>query len=63
MKTQEHNKGDLRELKVNIEKQVVEVVEKMAKNSGMSIDEIVVIALKRFRASHADYEGVEPLVD
>jgi hypothetical protein len=58
MKSQKHNQGELRELKVNIEKEVVEAVEKMAANSGLSQDEIVVIALKRFRSSHADYMGV-----
>ncbi len=57
MKGQEHNKGELKELKVNIEKEVVIAIEKMAKNSNCSIDEIVVIALKRYRTSHSDLEG------
>ena len=57
MKSQVHNEGELKELKVNIEKDVVESLERMSKGSGMSIDELVVIALKRFRASHSDYEG------
>ena len=57
MKTQVHNQGELKELTVKIEKGVVESIESMSKNCGMTVDEIVVIALKRFRSSHADYEG------
>lgn len=60
MKSQAHNTGDLRELKVNIEKEVVDSVEKMAKVGGISVDEIVVIALKRYRSSHAELEGKIP---
>ncbi|TNF04504.1 MAG: hypothetical protein EP326_01225 [Deltaproteobacteria bacterium] len=63
MKSQKHNEGDLKELKVKIEKDVVETIERMSKVSGMTIDEIVVIALKRFRSSHADYEGKVPNLD
>ncbi len=63
MKSQKHNEGDLKELKVNIEKEVVETIERMSAVSGMTIDEIVVIALKRFRSSHADYEGKVPNLD
>lgn len=63
MKSQKHNQGDLAELKVMIEKNVVESIERMSKNSGIPKDELVVIALKRFRASHADYEGVTPKVE
>jgi fructose-1,6-bisphosphatase/sedoheptulose 1,7-bisphosphatase-like protein len=63
VKSQKHNSGDLKELKVNIEKEVVESIEKMSSVSGMSVDEIVVIALKRFRSSHADYEGKAPNLD
>ena len=63
MKSQEHNKGDLKELTVSIEKNVVDSIERMSKVSGMSIDEIVVIALKRFRSSHADYDGNVPNLD
>lgn len=55
MKTQKHNQGELKEIKVSIEKDVVESVELMAKNSGLPVAEIVVIALKRFRSSHNDY--------
>ncbi|EQC51523.1 hypothetical protein [Bacteriovorax sp. DB6_IX] len=56
MKGQVHNQGELKELKVEIEKSVVEAIEKMAANTGYSLNELVVIALKRFRASHSDYE-------
>ena len=63
MKTQAHNQGELKELKVAIEKGVVESIEKMADNSELSIEDIVVIALKRFRASHSDYMGSEPNLD
>ncbi len=59
MKTQEHNKGELKELSVSVEKDVVEAFERMASNTGYSIEDLVVIALKRFRASHSDYEGMK----
>lgn len=55
MKSQTHNEGELKELTVNIEIKVVEDFEKMSENSGISMDELVVVALKRFRSSHADY--------
>ncbi len=57
MKGQLHNQGELKEVKVKIEKDVAEAIERMAQNSNSSLDEIVVIALKRFRASHSDLEG------
>lgn len=60
MKTQKHNQGELTELKVMIEKDVVESLKIMSKNSGLSVDEIVVIALKRYRTSHSDYEERQP---
>jgi fructose-1,6-bisphosphatase/sedoheptulose 1,7-bisphosphatase-like protein len=63
MKSQEHNKGELRTLTVNIEKDVVDSVETMAKVGGISIDEIVVVALKRYRSSHADLEGKIPRIE
>jgi fructose-1,6-bisphosphatase/sedoheptulose 1,7-bisphosphatase-like protein len=63
MKSQQHNQGELKELTVNIEKDVVETFERMSKNSGVTVDEMVVVALKRFRASHADYEGTIPALD
>ncbi len=57
MKSQKHNAGELQELSVKIEKNVVDSLIKMSNGSGISIDDLVVIALKRFRASHSDYEG------
>lgn len=63
MKTQKHNQGELKELKVMIEQRVVESIEKMAESSEMTVDDIVVIALKRFRASHAELEGKAPKLD
>lgn len=63
MKTQKHNEGELTELKIMIDKDVVDSIMKMAKNSELTIEDIVVIALKRFRASHSDYMGVEPNQD
>jgi fructose-1,6-bisphosphatase/sedoheptulose 1,7-bisphosphatase-like protein len=60
MKSQKHNQGELTELKVKIEKDVVDSLHVMSKNSSLPIDDIVVIALKRFRSSHADYMGNIP---
>ncbi len=57
MKGQLHNQGELKELTVKIEKDIAESVERMAKNSNISIDELVVIALKRYRTSHSDLDG------
>ncbi len=56
MRGQVHNQGELKDLTVKIEKDVAEAIERMANNTGYSLDELVVIALKRFRASHSDYE-------
>ena len=56
MKSQEHNLGELKKLTVNVEKDVVESLERMADNTGYTLDDLVVIALKRFRASHTDFE-------
>ncbi|MCO4794039.1 MAG: hypothetical protein KC493_10015 [Bacteriovoracaceae bacterium] len=63
MKSQKHNEGDLKDLTVKIEKEVVESIERMSSVSGITVDEIVVVALKRFRSSHADYEGKVPTID
>lgn len=57
MKGQVHNQGPLEELKVKIEKSVIEDVKKMADKGGMTIDELVVIALKRYRSRHTDLLG------
>ncbi len=56
MKSQKHNQGELKELKVKIEKDVVESFTKMSENTKIPVDELVVIALKRFRSAHSDYE-------
>lgn len=56
MKTQVQNQGELKELKVMIEKNVVESIEKMSKMSGLSAADIVVIALKRYRSAHSDWD-------
>lgn len=59
MKTQEHNKGELKELTVNVEKEIVDAFLQMSENTGFKVDDLVVIALKRFRVSHSDYEGTK----
>lgn len=58
MKTQEHNKTELAELNVKIEEQLVKDLETMSENSGLSKEDLVAIAIKRFRSSHADYMGI-----
>ena len=63
MKTQKHNQGDLKELKVMIEGSVVDSLQQMSENSNMTVDEIVVIALKRYRASDAELVGKAPKLD
>ena len=60
MKTQKHNQGELKELKVMIEKEIVEAVALMSKNSGLTPADLVVIALKRFKSSHTDYLQMTP---
>lgn len=57
MKTQVHNDGELAELNVKIEAQLVQDLETMSQNSELSVEDIVAIAIKRFRSSHADYMG------
>jgi len=49
MKSQKHNLGELKELNVKIEKEVIEDFEKMVKNTNIPMAELVVIAMKRFR--------------
>ena len=63
MKSQVHNEGELKELKVDIEKEIVESFEEMARNSGIPIQDLVVTALKRFRVSHGDYMGKTPKIE
>ena len=59
MKSQEHNKTNLAKLDVQIEEQLINDLKTMADNSGLSVEEIVAIAIKRFRSSHADYMGIK----
>lgn len=63
MKSQKHNQGELKEIKVSIESKVVEDLELMSKNTGMPEADIVVIALKRFRSSHLDYLKQVPMTE
>jgi fructose-1,6-bisphosphatase/sedoheptulose 1,7-bisphosphatase-like protein len=63
MKSQKHNIGELKEVSVKIESKVVEDLELMAKNTGMPVADIVVIALKRFRSSHLDYLKQVPMTE
>ena len=60
MKSQKHNQAELKEIKIKIEKDVAEDFEKMVKNTNISMDDLVVIAMKRFRSSHADYLKTAP---
>lgn len=59
MKTQEHNKTELAQLDVKIEAQLIKDLETMSTNSGLSKEDLVAIAIKRFRSSHADYMGFD----
>lgn len=63
MKSQKQNQGELKEIKVKIEKDVAEDFEKMSKNTNISIDDLVVTAMKRFRSSHADYLKIVPYIE
>lgn len=63
MKSQKHNQGELKEVNVKIEHKVAEDLELMAKNTGMPVSDIVVIALKRFRSSHLDYLKQVPMTE
>ena len=56
MKSQVQNQGELKELNVKIEKEVVESFERMTKAAGLTIDDLVVIAMKRYRSSHSDWD-------
>ncbi len=60
MKNQVQNEGELKDLSVKIEKGVVESFERMTKASGLSLADLVVIAMKRYRSSHSDWD-VKPL--
>lgn len=56
MKNKKHNTGELKELKVKIDKSTVETIHRMASNTGQPVEELVVVALKRFITHHSDYE-------
>lgn len=56
MKTQVHNKGELEELKVLIDKDIKAAFERMAKYTNIPLEDLLVIAMKRFRSSHGDYD-------
>ncbi len=60
MKSQKHNQGELKELTVKIEKEIVEDFERMVKNTNIPMAELVVIAMKRFKHSHFDYLKMQP---
>lgn len=60
MKSQLQNQGELKDLNVKVEKDVVEAFERMTKTSGLPLADLVVIAMKRYRASHSDWD-VKPL--
>jgi len=60
MKDQKYNDGELVELKLNIDKQTVDNLNIMSQTSGLSPADIIVIALKRYESSHADYMKVVP---
>jgi hypothetical protein len=55
MKSQKQNQGELKEVTVKIEKEVVEDFEQMVKNTNIPLADLIVTAMKRFRSSHGDY--------
>lgn len=59
MKNQPQNQTELKELNVKIEKDVVEAFERMSKNTGTPIADLVVISMKRFRAAHSDWDATK----
>jgi fructose-1,6-bisphosphatase/sedoheptulose 1,7-bisphosphatase-like protein len=63
MKSQKHNQGELKEISIKIEKDVAEDFEKTVKNTNISMSDLVVIAMKRFRSSHTDYLKITPMTE
>jgi hypothetical protein len=63
MKSQKQNQGELKEITVKIEKQVLEDFELMSKNTNIPLGDLVVVALKRFRSSHSDYLKQTPITE
>lgn len=60
MKSQTHNQGELKDLNIKVEKEVVESFERMTKASGLPLADLVVIAMKRYRSSHSDWDVKAP---
>ncbi len=60
MKNQPQNKTDLKEMTVKLEKDVVEAFERMSKQTGTPLADLVVIAMKRFRVAHSDWDKNPP---
>ena len=56
MKSQTQNQGELKDLNVKVEKDVLESFERMTKASGLPLADLVVIAMKRYRSSHSDWD-------
>jgi hypothetical protein len=56
MKNQTYNKGELKELKVMLDKEIVETFERMANHTNTPIEELLVIAMKRYRSTHGDFD-------
>ncbi len=63
MKNQQQNQGELKELKVMIEKDVTESFERISKKTGIPVADLVVIALKRYRSSHSDWDVKTNTID
>jgi arsenate reductase-like glutaredoxin family protein len=63
MKSQKQNQGELKEITIKVEKQVVEDFEKMVKNTNISMDDLIVTAMKRFRSSHNDFLKQTPMTE
>ena len=63
MKSQQHNQGELQEVNVKIEKDIAAKIMAMSENTDLTVDDLVVISLKRFIASHSDYLQSAPSTD
>ena len=60
MKSQKYNAGETTDLSISIDKNVAATAARMADSKGSDVSEIIVIALKRYIASHAELEGKVP---
>jgi hypothetical protein len=63
MKSQKHNQGELKEITIKLEKDVVEDFEKMVKNTNIPMADLIVTAMKRFRSSHGDFLKQVPMTE